>query len=186
MDKLIVTNKELTGLVGKICRDIAVSGWRPDYVVGITRGGAVPAVMISHYFNIPCEMLKVSLRDGGQCESNCWMAEDAFGYIPEGPFREGITKRSDPTFAKKILVVDDINDSGATINWIMQDWQGSCLPADPAWEHVWGNNVRFAVLYDNLASKSSIGASYVGEEIDKSDDDVWIDFPYESWWTNKN
>ena len=181
MNKLIVTDKALTGLVGKICRDIVVSGWRPDYVVGITRGGAIPAVMISHYFNIPCETLKVSLRDGGQCESNCWMAEDAFGYIPTD-MREGIDKRSDATYQKKILIVDDINDSGATINWIMQDWQASCLPDDPAWEQVWGQNVRFAVLYDNLASKSSIGTSYVGKEINKADDDVWIEFPYETWW----
>jgi hypothetical protein len=64
----------------------------------------------------------------------------------------------------------------------MQDWQGSCLPADPDWEHVWGNNVRFAVLYDNLASESNISTSYVGEEINKSEQDVWIEFPYESWW----
>jgi len=83
-------------LVNDLARQISLSDWRPDYIVGLTRGGAIPAVMLSHYFGIPCETLKVSLRDGGSCESNLWMAEDAY---------EG----------KNILVVDDINDSGATI-----------------------------------------------------------------------
>ena len=182
MHKLILSNEDVNGLLGKICRDITLDDWRPDYVVGLTRGGLTAAVMISHYFKIPCETLKVSLRDGGESESNCWMAEDAFGYIPDGPLREGIDKRSDATFKKKILVVDDINDSGATINWIMQDWPGSCLPNDPDWQYVWGNNVRYAVLVDNLSSQAELSPSYTGQTINKAEQDVWVDFPWESWW----
>jgi len=84
---------------------------------------------------------------------------------------------------KRILIVDDMNDSGATINWIINDWQSSCLPEDPFWDEVWGSSVRFAVLFDNTASKSTVEMSYVGEEINKVENDVWIDFPYEDWWT---
>ena len=157
MNKRIIRNREFQGLVNSICRDIANSDWRPDYVVGITRGGLVPAVMISHFLDVRMETLKVSLRDDGECESNCWMAEDAFGY--------------------------DINDTGATINWIIQDWQSSCLPNHSAWDSIWGNSVRYAVLFDNSASKSTISPNYIGETINKAEQDVWIDFPYESWWT---
>lgn len=169
MNKLILDNNQFKSLVSGIARDITLSGWQPDYIVGITRGGLLPAVMLSHYFNVPCETLKISLRDGGESESNCWMAEDAFSYNVD--------------VQKNILVVDDINDSGATINWLIKDWQSSCLPNDPRWNTVWNQNVKFAVIVDNLASGCQIKMDYVGLEINKADEDVWIEFPYEKWWT---
>lgn len=186
VNKRKVTWQEFQGLVAKICRDISVENWKPDYVVGITRGGLLPAVMISHYFNIPCETLKVSLRDhGGEnpTESNLWMAEDAIGYIPEedrkanGGWKYLASKR------KKILIVDDINDTGATVNWILKDWPQGCFPDSEDWKEIWGQSVRFATVFDNLASKANIEMSYVAEEINKAEKDVWIDFPFEDWWT---
>jgi hypoxanthine phosphoribosyltransferase len=180
MKKLTINDHEFKGLVHKLCRDISNSQWRPDYVVGLTRGGLLPAVMISHYFGIPCETLKVSLRDGGESESNCWMAEHAFGYIP-ADMRAGINKRSDATYKKNILIVDDINDSGATINWIKMDWQQSCLPSDPAWEHVWNQNVKFAVIVNNEASNYK-QVDYSGLNINKLEDPSWVVFPWENWW----
>jgi hypothetical protein len=122
--------------------------WRPDYVVGITRGGLPLALRISQLLDCRMETLKVKLRDakdGEQCETNCWMAEDAFGYVTDFD-RDGIFEelKSHPDFKKNILIVDDINDTGATFNWIKKDWQGGCLPNDPNWDTIWGDNVRFA------------------------------------------
>jgi hypoxanthine-guanine phosphoribosyltransferase len=81
---------------------------------------------------------------------------------------------------KNILIVDDINDSGATLNWIKADWQDSVASAD--WSTVWGNNVRVAVLIDNLPSKSELTINYCGMEINKEEDPRWVNFPYENWW----
>lgn len=83
MNKLTIDFQGYSNLINKICRDITLSEWRPDYVVGLTRGGLLPAVMISHYLDVPCETLKISLRDHERTESNCWMADDALGYISE-------------------------------------------------------------------------------------------------------
>ena len=48
--------------------------WRPDYIIGITRGGNIPATIISHMMNIRGEALKINLRDNGQfSESNTWI-----------------------------------------------------------------------------------------------------------------
>jgi hypoxanthine phosphoribosyltransferase len=180
MNKRTVSWTEYQGLVGKICRDIAIDDWKPDYVVGITRGGAIPAVMISHYLNVPCYTLSVSLRDHESTESNCWMAEDAYGVVGSHNDRPV----TDEDYGRlNILIVDDMNDSGATLNWIMEDWAASCFPQSSSWEQIWGNNVRFAVLFDNLGSQCNLKMNYVGEEINKAENDVWIDFPYEDWWT---
>lgn len=181
IDKLVITQDQFTNLVSKICRDISVSKWKPDYIVGITRGGLTPAVMISHYFNVPMHTLNVSLRDNNDGigpESNLWMAEDAFGYLEtDSPLK------FDSSIAKKILIVDDINDSGATLNWIMEDWRSGCLPHNNQWDYIFNNNVKFAVIVDNLASKCNVKMDFVGMEVNKAERDVWIEFPYEDWWT---
>jgi len=185
MNKLILSNNAFNGLVATICRDIVNSDWRPDYVVGITRGGLLPAVMISHYFDVPCETLNVSLRDNGSnnCESNLWMAEDAFGYVPVEE-QDSEKQRWDTGKRKNILIVDDINDTGATINWILKDWPSGCLPEEKdAWNSIWGNNVKFAVVVDNLSSAADVKINYAGMEVNKAEQDVWLDFPYENWWT---
>ena len=174
MNKLVIDDAKFKGLVAKLCRDIAATDWKPDYIVGLTRGGLLPAVMISHYFDVPMHTLNVSLRDSTMGpESNLWMAEEAYGYNGEV---------GEPA-AKNILIVDDINDSGATLNWIMEDWRSGCLPNDARWDMVWNYNVRFAVVVDNLASECSVKMDYTALEVNKAENDVWIEFPYEEWWT---
>jgi hypoxanthine phosphoribosyltransferase len=150
---------QLKGHINDIIRQINNDDWRPDLIIGITRGGALPAVMMSHYFNCKMVGMDVSLRDFDSYgpETNCWAAEDAM---------EG----------KKILIVDDINDSGATINWILRDWDQDGTRIK------WGDTVRFAVIVDNLASKATYSPTYCGEEINKAVRDEWIVFPYEEWW----
>jgi len=169
-------------LVHGIIRQITLDNFRPDYVVGITRGGLVPAIMISHYFDVPMHTLKVSLRsDPPDTETNCWMAEDAFGYIPIE--ERGVLKsRWDIKRRKNILIVDDINDSGATFDWIKHDWATGFLPNETeAWNSVWNNNVKFAVMVDNEASNFE-KIDYLGESINKIEDPAWVVFPWERWW----
>ena len=148
-------------MVNQISFQMVKDNWRPDYIVGLTRGGLVPAVIMSNTTGIPMHTLKVNLRDHAEGpESNLWMSEDAFN-------------------GKNILILDDINDTGATLDWIINDWQTSCLPNDPKWLNVWGNNVRFAVLIDNLSSNFSRKVDYCAKEINKAEEDVWIVYPWE-------
>ncbi len=182
-----ITNTQVQQFVSVITRQMAIDEWKPDYVVGITRGGLVPALMISHYLQVPMKTLDVSLRDNGGLgpESNLWMAEDAFGYVPDEERGDYFASEYDcwhPRKAKNILLVDDINDEGSTLNWIANDWKSGCLPDHIRWETVWNENVRFATLVDNAASKFKHGVDYTALEINKAEDDCWIMFPWEDFW----
>lgn len=162
MEKLALNWQEVQQLINEIARQVQVSGWNPDLIIGIDRGGLPASIMLSHYLELPHETVKVSLRDGGTCESVTWAPSDVID-------------------GKKILIVDDINDSGATQAWLKEDWAGCVagVKADFVGQH-WHKDVRFAVLVDNESSPED--SDYAGMSINKAERDVWIDFPWESWW----
>jgi len=173
MDKQMYYNDEFVkGAILEIVRQIYTANYRPDYIVGLKRGGLVPGVMLSHYLDIPFYSLDPS-------ESNLWMAEDAFGYVPMED-QEVIKSRWDISYKKNILIIDDINDSGNTFKNIVEDWQSGCLPKESAWNTVWHNNVKFAVLIENQAS--DFDCDFFGHEINKVENPEWCVFPWECWW----
>lgn len=75
-----------------------------DYVVGINRGGLVPALILSHLFKKPLETINWSTRDFKRQEHNFKIAQD----LANG---------------SNILLVDDINDSGQTFLDLINDWE---------------------------------------------------------------
>jgi len=65
-----------------------------------------------------------------------------------------------------VLVIDDINDTGATISAI---------------KDVWGTDtVTYAVLINNEASTEDV--DYSSMDINKHEENVWQVFPWEDWW----
>ncbi|MFY8211250.1 MAG: phosphoribosyltransferase [Candidatus Nanopelagicus sp.] len=180
MKKTYYDYASIERLTLSVAKQISRDKWVPDYVVGITRGGLFPAILLSNWFDCKMNTLDVSFRDGMECESNLWMAEDAFGYVPIEDRGQSATE-VDPAYRKKILIVDDINDSGATLNWIKQDWQSSCLPNNAAWNTIWNSNVKVAVLFNRLNSSNNLNVDYSGLDITQDNDPGWIVFPWESW-----
>jgi xanthine phosphoribosyltransferase len=141
----------------RIAMDILKTDWRPDYIVGLTRGGLVPGVILSHLLGVPMHTLKVQLRDSDRhTETNAWMPEDV-------------------TDGKNILIVDDINDTGDTLAWIRSDWEKSVFQGDIAFH--WHKRIRVAVIVNNLASEEQV--DWCAIDINKVDDPCWICFPWE-------
>jgi hypoxanthine phosphoribosyltransferase len=85
MDKHYCTYNDVHNAAMDIVLQMYKDGWRPDYIVGINRGGLPLALRISHLLDVTMYTLDVRLRDGSDMgpESNCWMSEDAFGYVYE-------------------------------------------------------------------------------------------------------
>jgi hypoxanthine phosphoribosyltransferase len=182
--KLLYSWQQLDQDTVKLALSVARSGWLPDYIVGISRGGCVPAVSLSHALGVPMKPLQVTLTDGDEndCVSDRGMAEDAFGYVPEEQAGDYFATEYDiwhPKAAKNILVVDDINDTGKTFKWIQQNWPSLCMPTHERWKSVWHQNVRFAVLHNNESSRFK-KTDYAANWINKREQDCWIVYPWEA------
>ena len=143
--------------IDAIANSVKASDFKPDYIVGIVRGGAVPAVHLSHKLKIPLVAVAWSTRDTSVYgrESNCWIPEDLHN-------------------GKKILVVDDIVDGGDTIRELLADWYTSTaglgdLPVD---------NLRVAAMYYNTSQ--DVKVDFYHRTIDRNEDQRWVVFPWEA------
>jgi uncharacterized protein len=141
--------------IDDIANQITASDYRPDYIVGVVRGGAVPAVYLSHKLKIPVVMVAWNTRDDPEFgnESNHWIPED----INDG---------------KKILLIDDIVDGGDTIKELLADWQSSVdgtLNTD---------NIKIAAMWYNTAQ--DVVVDFCHRTIDRNEDQRWVVFDWEA------
>jgi xanthine phosphoribosyltransferase len=138
--------------VEAVARQLETGDWRPDFLVGIGRGGLVPAAFLSHRIGI--SMLSVDHSSG----------EPGFG-------DELLVKLATKIEAgARILIVDDINDSGTTI--------ATLRAAIEARTEAAADRLRVAVLINNTRSKAK--AEYCSTEIDRDLDKRWFVFPWEA------
>ena len=54
MKKVYYSWKDVQGAVIDIARQLQQDNWKPDYIVGITRGGLIPATLLSQYLGAKC------------------------------------------------------------------------------------------------------------------------------------
>mgnify|MGYP003109513073 CR=1 FL=1 len=113
--------------------------WRPDYIIGVARGGLVPSVYLSHMLGIPMKAITWQLRDGDVKES-----------IPL-------------YYTTQILIVDDINDSGNTFSEIIENIQMTNDLTDKAIKQ----NIKTAALWERSSSKFRV--DFNAQKIDNND-----------------
>ncbi|WP_294194177.1 phosphoribosyltransferase [uncultured Sphingomonas sp.] len=139
---------DVRALAAKIARDAA---WRPDWLVGVGRGGLVPAVYLSHATGVPMQSVDYSAQD----EARAGPAIARLAALA----RDG----------HKLLFVDDINDSGRTIAQLrtLLEQAGAAAGA-----------VRFATLIDNRGSAAKVDLA--ARTIDRAVTKDWFVFPWEA------
>ena len=133
-------------------QQIQKSGETIDLVVGVTRGGLVPGVILSHLLNVPFIPITVQLRDGLTIDVD---ASDI----------DAVTFSS---LNENILIVDDICDSGATFDLLKKNIEKSgdieC--------------VKFASLWYNEGCLFNV--HYTARHKNSKLENSWIVFPWES------
>ncbi len=152
-NKLWYSWEQMRRDVNTLCREILLDGFNPEVIVGLSRGGLTPGVMMSHWMQKPFKPVKASLRDFPEWED----------YLP---------KKTD----ERVLIVDDICDSGETFDRIKSYIKGPRInqPLELPVE------VRFATLWWN--NECNVEPHYYVNEIAKDSTGTWIHFPWESWW----
>ena len=143
--------------IDSIAARIEGSGWDPDLIVGIVRGGAVPAVYLSHKLKIPVQMVHWNTRDDTEWgnESNAWIPEEIAGGL-------------------KVLIVDDIVDGGDTIKELLEDWQTSVAGLGK----LNTDNIKVAALWYNTAQ--DVVVDFYHKTVDRNEDQRWVIFPWEA------
>lgn len=146
-----ISHDQFVAHVRALAAAIAAEDWRPDYLVGVGRGGLVPAAYLSHATGIALLSVDHSSNEPGFA-------------------LELLHKLADKTIAgRRLLIVDDINDSGSTIAALRH----AIAAAGGVAEHV-----RVAVLIDNV--RSAAKADYRAWTIDRAEDKSWFVFPWEA------
>ncbi|MBU0646681.1 hypothetical protein KJ611_04420 [Patescibacteria group bacterium] len=98
-----------------LARKIEATGWVPNQIIGIIRGAALAANILSEYWSTPCAYLAVQTY--GQDKKRLDSGDIYFN-------RQIINNSSG--FGQQALLIDDLSDTGFTLQtsyeWLLHDW----------------------------------------------------------------
>ena len=161
MDKLYYSWDDLNRDCRIIVREMAHESYKPEVIIGPGRGAYPFGVMMSHYFEVPFEAFRWQTRDGEIEDSET--------------LRHILSKYNDKT----VLVVDDINDTGTTlqgIDQVIEDYVSKNVNK-MMYAH---QDIKYATLFDKESSSFS-KVEFTANNV-LPDQERWIVFPYEEWW----
>lgn len=147
----------------ELARAVVASGWMPDLVIAVARGGLLPAGALAYALGIKAMgTLNVEFYTG--------VGET----LPEPVVLPPLMDTSELP-GHRVLVVDDVADSGKTLDLVMGMIRSHGLPADTDGDGVASERIavdaRSAVLYTK--PQSVIAPDYAWKATDR-----WIAFPW--------
>lgn len=145
-----ITYDQFLAGVEDLAVQIESGDWKPDFIVGIGRGGLAPGCFLSHRTGIPLLSIDHSSK--------------VFHFAESLLVHLAVCTRA----GERYLFVDDINDSGGTITHVKAALAEAGGSPD---------NVRFATLIDNIVSAERV--DYRFRTIDRGTNKDWFVFPWE-------
>ena len=158
-DKLIIDWKEYNLIVEKLALEIHLSGYKPDLLIGIARGGLPIIDVLSRIFKLKCAYLAVESYSGKGIEDQ--QGELIFSREMSSTVQN---------MKGNILLCDDLSDTGVTLNKSI-DWLRKYPPLK-------GNikNIRTAVLWKK--KDSTFEPDFCAQKLDSN---PWIVQPFERY-----
>ena len=152
---LYVSYDEYHNLIEKLAIKVHQSGWEFDNILCLARGGMRPGDMLSRIFNKPLAIMSTSSyrSDGGTVQGNLDIAR--FITTPKCEI------------AGRVLLVDDLADSGHTLNAVIKMLKTNYQPI---------TELRSAVIWTKAVS--TFTADYSVEFLATN---PWIHQPFEGY-----
>ncbi len=141
----------------ELAREVIKSGWVPDLIVAVARGGLLPAGAISYAMGVKAIGTM-----------NVEFYTDIAETLPEPVLLPPLMDVS-ALDGKRVLVVDDVADSGKTLKMVMDLIRERGLSLDG--ETTVRVDAKCAVIYEK--SRSIIKPDFVWKHTD-----LWINFPW--------
>lgn len=162
--KIFIDFKQIKSDIKTLANEIIHSKFNYQAIIAITGGGLVPARLLRNYLNIPIFCVNIKYYDKND-------------NILKNPVIVQWLSTSEINSLKKknILIVDDLNDTGSTINLVVDLL---CNTYTNKIKPVNFNHLGVAVLYDKLKNKNKLSES-ISYYKTKDIGDNWIVFPWE-------
>ena len=158
-NKLIIDWKEYNQIVEKLAIQIYDSGFKPDLLIGIMRGGAPIIDVLIRVFKLKCAYLAVESYSGENIEDQ--QGELIFSRELSSTVQE---------MSGNILLCDDLSDTGVTLNKSI-DW----LKSYPSLKGKI-KSIKTAVLWKK--ADSTFEPDFCAEKLK---DNPWIVQPFEKY-----
>ncbi len=158
-DKLIIDWKEYNLTVEKLAIQIHESGFKPDMLIGIMRGGAPIIDVLSRVFKLKCAYLAVESYSGEGTEDQ--QGELIFSREMSSTVQE---------MKGNLLLCDDLSDTGVTLNKSI-DWLKKYAPLK---ENI--TDIKTAVLWKK--KDSIFEPDFCAQKLNSN---PWIVQPFEHY-----
>ncbi|KAB0585603.1 phosphoribosyltransferase [Comamonas kerstersii] len=152
---LYVSYDEYHGLIEKLALKIHQSGWEFDTILCLARGGLRPGDILSRIFDKPLAIMSTSSyrAEAGKVQGHLDIGR--FIATPKGEI------------AGRVLLVDDLADTGVTLNAVVKRLKENYAPI---------TELRTAVIWTK--GVSSFKADYSVEDLPTN---PWIHQPFEGY-----
>ena len=161
MEHNYYSNEDLRNGIYSLARQMTLDNWRPDLIVGVLRGGAIPAIYLSHWYQCPMLAVEWSTRDNAVGQNL-----DDLRIVKE------LIK------GNSVLLVDDICDSGLTLKEIEDQLKEQYNKSKSKKKKTF--DLKVACLHYNKA-QDLFAPDYAHIIMNKDEDPRWIVYDWENF-----